>query len=642
MEEEGIQGGRGARLELWPLWAVPLGLWCPLEFVSILDGYHHFLHARQFPFVYAASWVEHALPVIAVVALLWLVLRIVARSPGVVARAQWIVIAVARTIMGAVMADVALNWLHAVAPGHVPAIPIRTLALGAAVFAIALTVRVPHAGTLLRLSRRVAILSAILTMLLLPIEAIETALGNRKQPALAELRHGDKPDVVLITIDTFAANHTSLYGYGRKTTPRLDQFAQGATVFDRFYANSNFTSPTTASFMYGVRAWTHRAWNIGSPPVDAVYGRNLLRAFHDAGYRVMTVETNACAAPAQNRLLPWIDEAKTQQVKTAFLWHWWPGRWLPSFSAALETNPLRMTQRYIDKALLGVGYYKQNGHYAPQLALDSARELWTRDDARPRFLWVHLFGPHDPYAAAPEFLGAFDPSPEHRTRFDSNPRYQWKATRDPEFPSGLMGRYDEGILYFDHYIGTFLDWLKAAPGFEQSIVAISADHGESFSRGYGGHGGPLLSEELIHIPLIIKAPAQTQGNRSDVIAEQVDLPQTLLTLAGLPPMQEIEGRVIALDARADDDPAFSMNFERNRRFDSLTTGTIAMMQGRWKYVHYLNLKPYLLMPPMPDELYDVASDPREQSNLAETEPLRAEQMKGAILRELAKHSAPVS
>src|SRR5690349_24804487 len=99
MEEEGIQGGRGARLELWPLWAVPLGLWCPLEFVSILDGYHHFLHARQFPFVYAASWVEHALPVIAVVALLWLVLRIVARSPGMVARAQWIVIAVARTII---------------------------------------------------------------------------------------------------------------------------------------------------------------------------------------------------------------------------------------------------------------------------------------------------------------------------------------------------------------------------------------------------------------------------------------------------------------------------------------------------------------------------------------------------------------
>src|SRR5690349_8283333 len=115
MEEEGIQGGRGARLELWPLWAVPLGLWCPLEFVSIADGYHHFLRLRQFPFVYAASWAEHALPLVAVVALVWLALRVVARSPETIARAQWAVLAMGRAIAGVVLGDVALNWLHAVA-----------------------------------------------------------------------------------------------------------------------------------------------------------------------------------------------------------------------------------------------------------------------------------------------------------------------------------------------------------------------------------------------------------------------------------------------------------------------------------------------------------------------------------------------
>src|SRR6185503_5412426 len=138
-------------------------------------------------------------------------------------------------------------------------------------------------------------------------------------------------DVVLITIDTLAANHMSLYGYERDTTPRLDALAQQATTFDRFYANSNFTTPSTASFLYGVRSWAHRAWNIGSPPVDDVYGHNLLQAFHDAGYEVLTVDTNPCAAPAQNRLMPWVDHARSLQIRTAFLWTYWPDRWLPSF-----------------------------------------------------------------------------------------------------------------------------------------------------------------------------------------------------------------------------------------------------------------------------------------------------------------------
>src|SRR5581483_9295912 len=253
--EEGSQGGRGARLELWPLWAVPLGLGCPLGFLSTLDGYHHFLHARQFPFVYAASWVEYAPPMLAIVLVVWLALRAVARSPAAVARAQWVVLALGRAIAGVVLGDAAVSWLHAVAPSIAPTVPLTVLALGATIAALALTARAPQPGPLLRLSRRLAIVSAIVTVVLLPIEAAQTALATRKQPALAQLAHGDKPDVVLVTIDTFAANHTSLYGYQRETTPRLTQFARGATVFDRFYANSNFTSPTTASFLYGVRAW---------------------------------------------------------------------------------------------------------------------------------------------------------------------------------------------------------------------------------------------------------------------------------------------------------------------------------------------------------------------------------------------------
>ncbi len=630
-------------VQFWPLWAVVLGLWYPLEFISVLDGYHHFLRLRQFPFVYAAGWVVHAVPLMLLILIAAAGQRLLVRAPRLVAWAQWLLIALARALTGVVLAYALHDWLRSVSRPAAAALPtsLRLIAGGMLVAALVLTWRYPRPGPLLQLGRKIAIGSAIAVALLLPIEAVLTAMETRPVPHRAQLEKGSKPDVVLITIDTLAANHMSLYGYERQTTPRLDAFATGATVFDRFYANSNFTTPTTVAFTYGVRSWTHRAWNVGSRPVDAIYGRNLLQAFHDAGYQVLTVDTNPCAAPAQNRMLPWVDEMRTLAIRTSFLWTYWPDRWLPSFDAAFVTRPTHRLEKHIDQLLLKLGVFKPNAHFAPDVALDAAKELWSQESDRPRFLWVHLFGPHDPYAVSPELLGHFDTSDAHRTRFDSSPPYQWNASRDAAFPGSLVGRYDEGVLYFDRHVGEFLDWLKARGGFDGSVIAISADHGESFSRGYGGHGGPLLSEELIHIPLIIKAPAQAQGARSDVVAEQVDLPQTLLALAGLPVLQGVEGRAIALDAPEDEDPAFAMNFERNRRFDELRTGSIAMLQGQWKYVHYLNLKPYVNMPPITDELYDLRADPREQANLLTAQPQRSATMKAAILEELQKHAAAV-
>jgi len=67
------------------------------------------------------------------------------------------------------------------------------------------------------------------------------------------------PNIVLITIDALAANHLSLYGYPRTTSPNLERLAGEADTFDRYYANSNFTTPTVNSFINGVRPWTHRA-----------------------------------------------------------------------------------------------------------------------------------------------------------------------------------------------------------------------------------------------------------------------------------------------------------------------------------------------------------------------------------------------
>ena len=102
-------------------------------------------------------------------------------------------------------------------------------------------------------------------------------------------------------------------------------------------------------------------------------------------------------------------------------------------------------------------------------------------------------------------------------------------------------RYDEFILEADFQVGVFLDKLNAKGYLDNSIIVITSDHGESFTKNYLGHGGPYLHQALIHVPLIIHLPGQTEGKRIPFYAGQVDLVPTLMALLDLPIPKWAEG-----------------------------------------------------------------------------------------------------
>lgn len=467
------------------------------------------------------------------------------------------------------------------------------------------------------------------------------AAFSREEPVsgAAAPQVADRPPIFLITVDTLSAPYLPMYGHAHPTAPRLAQFAQGATVFLRTYANSNFTTPAVNSIMHGTRPWTHRAVHLEAKPLAAAQSLPaLLRA---AGYYTAAVSTNTWAAPRNLGITGHFSALSENNVCAASD----PVSVLPPELQIAIRGSLAWTNLHwlVVRAADWLGLCAGR-HFDPELAFAEARGMLARAPARqPLFLWIHLFPPHDPYITPAPFVGTFAPGPEARDRASTKPPDAYHARNHLDFPGLWRLRYQEAIRYVDYHIGAFLDELRKTGLYGRSLIVISADHGESFSKFYGRHGGPALHEELVHIPLLLKLPAQTAGNELTQLSEQADLLPTILELAGVAERPATEGisLVPALRGRPVERAVFSMNFQQSRRLGPLDTGTVAMVEGRWKYVHYLGKINYPHIPPLEDELYDLAADPRETANQVADQAQVAERMRREIEAKLAQHGGRI-
>ena len=455
----------------------------------------------------------------------------------------------------------------------------------------------------------------------------------------------DRPNIVLLTIDALSAPHMSLYGYSRPTTPELAQFAQGAVTFDRAYANANFTTPGVATILTGTLPWTNRALQLPVWPLTYTRRTSLPAVLERAGYRTGYVSTNAIAGAAKQGFGQYFEFASTDRIGHVTLCADRLSKYLRYVCAASELSPLQE----LDDLAARLRGPPHNLEHDPRLAIAPAlRWLASADRSKPIFLWVHLFPPHSPYAVPPPFLGRFDASARDRNAATTQPYWGWLQSRlTAPHVQVLEARYDEAIAYSDAYAGPFLQSALQMLGPNTAIV-LSADHGESFAHGYGAHTGPGLYNEIIHVPLVIKLPGETAGKRCDTPVEQADIAPTLAALAGVPAPADWEGQSLigacgdTESGGPDSDRAiFSMNFEQNPRFGALKTGSVAVVQGRWKLIHYMGAIHYPFMPALHDELYDVVADPGERTDLAAQQPEVVRQLRGLIAAALARHGGRV-
>jgi arylsulfatase A-like enzyme len=352
--------------------------------------------------------------------------------------------------------------------------------------------------------------------------------------------------IILLAVDTLSARHMSVYGYERDTTPHLAELARDATVFEHCVTNATWTVPSFMSIMSGLYGEASRIGNDGG---DAKLWEvwcladnrwTLAEAMRAAGYRTAGVVDST-----------WL----TKSFKfTQGFDHY--------DTSSSELNHLDTQGGMVNVARLAL---EQLGGDRPALeqlegAPPALEQLGGPADGRPPFLFLHCFDVHGPYKADAAFHGRFsgagelDTSDLRRTggitnAYNSIPWYITEAEFGPDAlpeevsASLIKARYDEGLAMTDAAIGAFFDELKARGIYDRALIAVFADHGETDGDGPFLFGHGVLSEEVVHVPLIVKLPGnEGAGQRVAQSVQLVDLYPTITELAGIRPRAGGHGR----------------------------------------------------------------------------------------------------
>lgn len=315
------------------------------------------------------------------------------------------------------------------------------------------------------------------------------------------------PDVYLFTVDTVRADHTTVYGYERDTTPWLAEIAEEGVVFERCVSNSSWTVPSMTALQTGQHPWVY---GMHAAPSVLYGGRNPL---------------------AEQPVLP--DEARTlaERFEQA------------GYQTIGITANAHLHQRFGWAA--GFDYYANVG-FNPAAAVDAQfRELARRQPDTPQFWWIHLFDPHDPYLPTPSPWE--DPSREANEHGSFLlPNIELELREDLKSGDGLQALvdlYDGEIWDADAWLAHASRQLNIGP---EDIVLFASDHGEEFQeRGHFGHRR-TLHEESVRVPCVLRGPG-VEARRDPRVVDMIDLHQTLLGVAGLEPADG-PGRDLRSDA----------------------------------------------------------------------------------------------
>jgi arylsulfatase A-like enzyme len=406
-----------------------------------------------------------------------------------------------------------------------------------------------------------------------PLDLARAALWG--SPVLSS-RQGEAPIAIVYLIDTLRADHTSVYGYSRDTTPELQRFARDAVVFDAAIAHSSWTKPSIASMLSALLPASHGAVHLR----DTFAGRNFT-----IGERL--------------------------QAK-GFL------------TAAFTANPViyERGSNFEQGFDLFQGIHDPEGrasnHALARDVVDAAVRWLDARRGLPGFLFVHTMDPHVPYAPPPPFDMKYEPhpGPDHPGQ---DPRDEdKKSVSDRDY---YVAQYDGEIAYGDQQFGRFLSALKARGLYDRAILVFMADHGEEFAdHGHWTHGTSLY-DELVRIPLIVKFPGRRgAGRRVPAQVQEVDVLPTLLQALALPAPgePEIRGRPLQtlLEEKTDPRPAV---MELSHR------GVVAhgIRTEHDKYVRSFS--------PVSEELYfSLDEDPAEKQNRVAQARERVRSLRAAV------------
>ncbi len=410
-----------------------------------------------------------------------------------------------------------------------------------------------------------------------------------------------RPIVLVYLIDTLRADRLGVFGHDRPVSPHIDAFAAEAALAERAVSQAPWTRPSVASLFTGRWPQSHgvNSWRAVMEESLAV----LPELFQAAGY----------------------------------------------YTVAFVSNPQIGHEFGFAR---GFDEYHQLHEEDGDFLRDSARKLndrlaawlpWRPRD-QPLLIYVHTIDPHSPYTPGEPFRQRFAAGVEEAEmtaeawqavaavteRMGDKAYFRdgdlglgsmpWMAALEEgkieatsEQVADLLDLYDAEIAANDHEFGRFVELLREAGLWEESLVVLTSDHGEEFGEhGHWEHAWTLYGQ-AVEVPLIVKLPAAAgEAAPNGGVPRLIDVLPTLLAGAGLPVPPEVEGRALLAAAPAADAlPADPLAFSYVQM-----TGVkgASVIEYPWKLIRQLDADSSL-------ELYNLERDPEERVDLADRHPV---------------------
>lgn len=407
---------------------------------------------------------------------------------------------------------------------------------------------------------------------------------------------GPPKHVVLIVVDTLRADHLSCYGYWRETSPNIDALAARGAKFTQAISPSSWTAPSMVTMMTGRR--------VAGPYLHVpIHQPVMAEMFKSAGYQT--------------------------------------GAWIANELLNYEMGFARGFDHFVDEE----AWHSST----PPGNLRGIIEWMNENKDRDSFAWIHFTDPHDPYTPALDLrsgeLGRISP---YQAGIINDAANAHSIPADVEgqtaFIASETGLYDDEIRTVDRKIRRLMVAMKEAGILDDAIIAITSDHGEclwqrtesqyrfdSKAKGRVKRNetvtvkhilkqthGDFIYQELVNVPMIIVAPGIAPGTVIDTVVEAVNLPATLMELAGIDVdgMQEFAGK--------------------NMFGDEVLPGAYTMTSHVEAFVSVDGWK--LIRPTESGAsdfgqvlaLYNLNEDPGEQNNLAAQFPERVTELSGRM------------
>jgi arylsulfatase A-like enzyme len=420
--------------------------------------------------------------------------------------------------------------------------------------------------------------------LLVPIGL--TVAAGQMRSSRTEAAKG-KPNFLFLIVDALRADHMGIHGYHRNTTPALDRLAMQGYRFSNTVSNSLATRYTVASIFTMAFPGVHGIRRDGQrlSPRFVTVAEHLREAGYDTAAWAPNPSIKAAFGYGQG--FDRYDDQILNDDRSAPLWD--------QFETAKRINK-RAT-----------GWIRERGDH-------------------PWFIYIHYRDPHFPYAPPPDYDGMF-----YEPREDGKPH---RAITEEEYarqPGGEMvdgddrndleyyiAQYDASIRYNDDQIAAFLSVLREEGHLDNTVIIVSADHGEGFlEHGRWNHGN-VIYDEMCHVPGIIRMPdALEKPVVIDAPVHTFDFSRTILDMAGVPAVGTVQAKSLVPLMNGGEAPWEYAFVEKLSRY--------ALRNAQWKYILRESEKG------QERELYDLTTDPGETKDLVKLREDTAADLRRKIL-----------